>query len=101
MSFDRLDLILAVDAIRLPLIGICRYSWELAPRHPGYSASQIVRKAIETLFGDGNRHVTMIWQDKLRGRKKVGEVSAIAMLCINLRCLPELCATQIAMAGTR
>lgn len=68
-------------------------------RHPGYGASQIVRKIIETIFGDGKQHGTTIRQVKLRGRDKVGDVFTIAMLAVNLRRLPKLLAAQPAMAG--
>jgi len=69
-------------------------------RHPGYAASQIVRKVIETLFGDGKQHGATIRQVKLRGRDKVSDVFTIAMLVVNLRRLPKLFAAQTAMAGT-
>ncbi len=68
-------------------------------RHPGYAVSQVIRKVIETLFGDGKQHGTTIRQVKLRGRAKVSDVFTIAMLAVNLRRLPKLFATQIAMAG--
>jgi transposase len=68
-------------------------------RHPGYAASQIVRKVIETLFGDGKQHGTTIRQVKLRGRDKVSDVFTLAMLAVNLRRLPKLFAAQTAMAG--
>lgn len=68
-------------------------------RHPGYAASQVVRKAIETLFGDGKQHGTTIRQVKLRGLAKVGDVFTIAMLAVNLRRLPKLLAARAALAG--
>jgi transposase len=68
-------------------------------RHPGYAVSQVIRKVIETLFGDGKQHGTTIRQVKLRGRAKVSDVFTIAMLAVNLRRMPKLFATQIAMAG--
>lgn len=68
-------------------------------RHPGYAVSQIVRKAIETLFGDGKQHGTTIRQVKLRGLAKVGEVFTIAMLAVNLRRLPKLLAARAAPEG--
>ncbi len=40
-------------------------------RHPGYAVSQVIRKMIETLFGDGKQHGGTIRQVKLRGRNKV------------------------------
>ena len=68
-------------------------------RHPGYAVSQVIRKVIETLFGDGKQHGTTIRQVKLRGRDKVNDVFTIAMLAVNLRRLPKLFAMQIGMAG--
>jgi transposase len=73
---------------------------ERTTRHPGYAASQLVRKVIETLFGDGKQHGTTIRQVKLRGLKKVNEVFTLAMLAVNLRRLPKLFAAGAAMAGT-
>lgn len=67
-------------------------------RHPGYAMSQVIRKAIETLFGDGKQHGTTIRQVKLRGRAKVSDVFTIAMLAVNLRRLPKLFALS-AMPG--
>ena len=69
---------------------------ERTTRHKGYAVSQVVRKVIETLFGDGKQHGTTIRQVKLRGRDKVADVFTIAMLAVNLRRLPKLFA---AMAG--
>ena len=69
-------------------------------RHPGYAVSQVVRKMIETLFGDGKQHGGTIRQVKLRGRRKVSDVFTLAMLAVNLRRLPALFATQAAMAGS-
>jgi hypothetical protein len=68
-------------------------------RHPGYAISQVIRKVIETLFGDGKQHGTTIRQVKLRGRAKVNDVFTIAMLAVNLRRLPKLYAMQMGMAG--
>lgn len=68
-------------------------------RHPGYAISQVIRKVIETLFGDGKQHGTTIRQVKLRGRTKVNDVFTIAMLAVNLRRLPKLFAMQAGMAG--
>jgi len=69
-------------------------------RHTGYAISQILRKMIETLFGDGKQHGGTIRQVKLRGRGKVSDVFALAMLAVNLRRLPGLLAAQPAMAGS-
>jgi len=67
-------------------------------RHPGYAASQVIRKMIETLFGDGKQHGGTIRQVKLRGRRKVSDVFTLAMLAVNLRRLPGLLAAQPTMA---
>jgi transposase len=69
-------------------------------RHPGYAASQVIRKMIETLFGDGKQHGGTIRQVKLRGRRKVSDVFTLAMLAVNLRRLPGLLAAQPTMAGS-
>jgi transposase len=69
-------------------------------RHPGYAVSQVIRKTIETLFGDGKQHGGTIRQVKLRGRRKVSDVFTLAMLAVNLRRLPGLLATQPTMAGS-
>jgi len=69
-------------------------------RHPGYAVSQVIRKMIETLFGDGKQHGGTIRQVKLRGLKKVGDVFTLAMLALNLRRLPKLFAAQAANAGS-
>lgn len=69
-------------------------------RHPGYAASQVIRKMIETLFGDGKQHGGTIRQVKLRGRRKVSDVFTLAMLAVNLRRLPALLAMPATMAGS-
>ena len=43
-------------------------------RHEGYRVSQVMRKLIETLFGDGKQHGATIRQVKLRGLAKVSDV---------------------------
>lgn len=65
---------------------------ERTTRHSGYAVSQVLRKVIETLFGDGKQHGTTIRQVKLRGQAKVNDVFTIAMLAVNLRRLPKLMA---------
>jgi transposase len=67
-------------------------------RHPGYAVSQLVRKMIETLFGDGKQHGGTIRQVKLRRQGKVSDVFTLAMLAVNLRRLPALFAAQPVMA---
>lgn len=68
-------------------------------RHEGYRVSQVIRKLIETLFGDGKQHGATIRQVKLRGLAKVSDVFSLSMLAVNLRRLPKLFAVQ-AMAGS-
>lgn len=68
--------------------------------HPGYAISQILRKVIETLFGDGKQHGGTIRQVKVRGMDKVNDAFTLAMLTVNLRRLPKLFAMQAALAGT-
>ena len=62
---------------------------ERTTRHPGYAVSQIVRKLIETIFGDGKQHGTLR-QLKLRGLKRAELVFAMTMTAVNLRRLPKL-----------
>lgn len=69
-------------------------------RHPGYAVSQVIRKMIETLFGDSKQHGGTIRQVKLRGRAKVSDVFTLAMLAVNLRRLPSLLAVTATMAGS-
>ena len=69
-------------------------------RHPGDAVSQVIRKMIETLFGDSKQHGGTIRQVKLRGRAKVSDVFTLAMLAVNLRRLPSLLASQPTMAGS-
>ncbi|MGZ9076141.1 MAG: hypothetical protein ACXW13_10235 [Burkholderiaceae bacterium] len=68
-------------------------------RHEGYRVSQVIRKLIATLFGDGKQHGATIRQVKLRGLAKVSEVFTLSMLAVNLRRLPKLLAVQ-AMVGS-
>jgi len=69
-------------------------------RHDGYAVSQVVRKMIETLFGDGKQHGGTIRQVKQRGLPRVSNVFTLAMLATNLRRLPGLIAAQAVMAGS-
>jgi transposase len=66
-------------------------------RHPGYALSQVIRKMIETLFGDSKQHGGTIRQVKLRGLGKVSDVFTLAMLAVNLRRLSGLLAMHTAM----
>jgi transposase len=69
-------------------------------RHGGYRVSQVTRKLIETLFGDGKQHGVTIRQVKLRGLPKVRDVFTLSMLVVNLRRLPKLFMAQANMAGS-
>jgi len=69
-------------------------------RHDGYRVSQVTRKLIETLFGDGKQHGATIRQVKLRGLAKVSDVFALSMLAVNLRRLPKLFEAQATIAGS-
>jgi transposase len=69
-------------------------------RHGGYRVSQVTRKLIETLFGDGKQHGATIRQVKLRGQPKVSDVFTLSMLAVNLRRLPKLFMAQANMVGT-
>ena len=69
-------------------------------RHDGYAVSQVVRKMIETLFGDGEQHGGTIRQVKRRGSSKVSHVFTLTMLATNLRRLPGLFAAQATTAGS-
>jgi len=62
---------------------------ERTTRHPGYAVSQIVRKLIETIFGDGKQHGTLR-QLKLRGIERAELVFAMTMTAVNLRRMPKL-----------
>ena len=62
---------------------------ERTTRHPGYAVSQIVRKLIETIFGDGKQHGTLR-QLKLRGLDRAALVFAMTMTAVNLRRMPKL-----------
>ena len=68
--------------------------------HEGYRVSQVIRKVIETLFGDGKQHGATIRQVKLRGQRKVSDVFTLSMLSVNLRRLPKLFAAQAIMVGS-
>jgi len=70
-------------------------------RHDGYVVSQVIRKMIETLFGDAKQHGATIRQVKLRGQPKVNDVFTLSMLAVNLRRLPRLFSAQpiIAWSG--
>lgn len=62
---------------------------ERTTRHPGYAISQVIRKLIETAFGDAKQHGTLR-QLKLRGVQAAGQAFALAMTAVNLRRLPQL-----------
>lgn len=69
-------------------------------RHDGYRVSQVTRKLIETLFGDGKQHGATIRQVKLRGLVQVSDVFALSMLAVNLRRSPKLFEARATMAGS-
>lgn len=60
-------------------------------RHAGYKLSQVARKLIETVFGDGKQH-GILRQVKLRGLEKVRLLFTLAATVVNLRRLPRLLA---------
>jgi hypothetical protein len=60
-------------------------------RHAGYKLSQIARKLIETVFGDGKQH-GILRQVKRRGLEKVRLLFTLAATVVNLRRLPKLLA---------
>jgi transposase len=62
---------------------------ERTTRHPGYALSQVIRKLIETVFGDAKQHGTLR-QLKVRGAQAAGQAFALAMTAVNLRRLPQL-----------
>ena len=62
---------------------------ERTTRHPGYAISQVIRKLIETVFGDAKQHGTLR-QLKVRGTQAAGQVFALAVTAVNLRRLPAL-----------
>lgn len=66
---------------------------------PGYAVSQVIRKMIETLFGDGKQHGGTIRQVKLRGKDKISDVFTLAMLTANLRRITALFAAHSGLAG--
>jgi transposase len=70
-------------------------------RHGGYAVSQVIRKMIETVFGDAKQHGGTMRQVKLRGLAKVSDAFALSMLVVNLRRLPRLFAAQAQMIGTQ
>ena len=73
---------------------------ERTVRHPGYQVSQVIRKVIETIFGDSKQHGLTIRQVKLRGQAKVREVFTMAILAVNLRRLPKLLGMTPCSAGS-
>ena len=62
-------------------------------RHPGYALSQVIRKLIETIFGDAKQH-RILRQLKLRGVDRAAQVFALVMTAVNLRRLPKLFAAS-------
>ena len=59
----------------------------------GYAISQVIRKLIETVFGDAKQH-GILRQVKLRGLAKVELLFTLAATVVNLRRLPKLFAPE-------
>ncbi len=57
--------------------------------HPGYAVSQVIRKLIETIFGDAKEH-GRLRQLKVRGLERAQQMFTLAMTVVNLRRLPRL-----------
>lgn len=62
---------------------------ERTTRHPGYAVSQVIRKLIETIFGDAKEH-GRLRQLKVRGLERAQQMFTLAMTAVNLRRLPRL-----------
>jgi len=62
---------------------------ERTTRHPGYAVSQVIRKLIETIFGDAKEH-GRLRQLKVRGLERARQMFTLAMTVVNLRRLPRL-----------
>jgi len=62
---------------------------ERTTRHPGYAVSQIIRKLIETIFGDAKEH-GRLRQLKVRGLPRAQQMFTLAMTVVNLRRLPQI-----------
>ncbi len=62
---------------------------ERTTRHPGYAVSQVIRKLIETIFGDAKEH-GRLRQLKVRGLERAQQMFTLAMTTVNLRRMPRL-----------
>ena len=62
---------------------------ERTTRHPGYALSQVIRKLIETIFGDAKQH-RGFRQLKVRGEGPAQQMFTLAMTAVNLRRMPAL-----------
>lgn len=62
---------------------------ERTTRHPGYAVSQVIRKLIETIFGDAKEH-GRLRQLKVRGLERAQQMFTLAMTAVNLRRMPRL-----------
>ncbi len=62
---------------------------ERTTRHPGYAVSQVIRKLIETIFGDAKEH-GRLRQLKVRGIERAQQMFTLAMTVVNLRRMPRL-----------
>jgi transposase len=63
-------------------------------RHAGYALSQVIRKRIENLFGDGKQHRGQIRQLKVRRLPKANFVFALSMAATNLVRMAKLMAAS-------
>ena len=63
---------------------------ERTTRHPGgYAVSQVIRKLIETVFGDAKEH-GRLRRLKVRGIERAQQMFTLAMTVVNLRRMPRL-----------
>ena len=62
---------------------------ERTTRHPGYAVSQVIRKLIETIFGDAKEH-GRLRQLKVRGLERAQQMFTLSMAVVNLRRMPRL-----------
>lgn len=62
---------------------------ERTTRHPGYALSQVIRKLIETIFGDAKEH-GRLRQLKVRGLERAQQMFTLSMAVVNLRRMPQL-----------
>ena len=51
---------------------------ECTPRHSGYAVGRVIRKLIETVFGDAKQHWG-VRQLNVRGLERAGQIFTLAM----------------------